>query len=91
MILHYAPTSEVSESSERYKLVYFDHSGQFELDDLLRASAKMLGKGGFGTAYKAVLESGRVFAVKRIKEVNASSKKDFEQKMGSSLLHGKIN
>lgn len=81
IMTHYVPTSKVSESAERCKLVFFDHSSPFELGDLLRASAEMLGKGSFGTAYKAVLENGRVVAVKRMKEVNASSKKDFEQKM----------
>ena len=81
VMTHYAPASKVSESGERCKLVFFEHSSQFELGELLRASAEMLGKGSFGTAYKAVLENGKVVAVKRIKEVNASSKKDFEQKM----------
>jgi hypothetical protein len=73
--------SKVSESGERCKLVFFERSSQFELGELLRASAEMLGKGSFGTAYKAVLETGRVVAVKRMKDVNAASKKDFEQKM----------
>lgn len=69
--------------SDRSKLVFFEGSGKhlFELDDLLRASAEMLGKGSFGTAYKAVLEDGTVVAVKRLKEVSTSSKKDFDQKM----------
>lgn len=81
VMTQYAPTSKASESGERCKLVFFEHSSQFELGDLLRASAEMLGKGSFGTAYKAVLENGRIVAVKRMKEVNASTKKDFEQKM----------
>lgn len=80
VMAQYAPTSKVSES-ERSKLVFFEHSNKFELGDLLRASAEMLGKGSFGTAYKAVLETGAIVAVKRMKDVNASSKKEFEQKM----------
>jgi serine/threonine protein kinase len=51
------------------------------LDDLLRASAELLGKGSFGTTYKAVLEDGTVVAVKRLKEAGTSSKKEYEQKM----------
>eukprot|EP00250_Pteridium_aquilinum_P020432 c24811_g4_i1 orf=544-1872(+) len=71
------PTVEV----ERGKLVLLDSRKQFELEDLLRASAEMLGKGTFGTAYKAVLEDGSIVAVKRLKDVNGASKKEFEQYM----------
>ncbi|KAH9289715.1 hypothetical protein KI387_033832, partial [Taxus chinensis] len=53
----------------------------FELEDLLRASAEMLGKSSFGTAYKSVLEDGNVVAVKRLREVQGSGKRDFEQHM----------
>eukprot|EP01018_Ginkgo_biloba_P011828 Gb_25455 [translate_table: standard] len=66
---------------ERSKLVFFDRKKQFELEDLLRASAEMLGKGSFGTAYKAVLDDGCVVAVKRLKDVSPSGKKEFEQHM----------
>ncbi|ONK59947.1 uncharacterized protein A4U43_C08F12590 [Asparagus officinalis] len=47
---------------------------EFDLEDLLRASAEVLGKGTFGTAYKAVLEMGMVVAVKRLKDVNLSAR-----------------
>lgn len=49
----------------------------FDLEDLLRASAEVLGKGSVGTAYKAILEDGTVMAVKRLKDVT-TSKKEFE-------------
>jgi len=42
----------------------------FDLEDLLRASAEVLGKGAFGTAYKAVMENGSAVAVKRLKDVD---------------------
>ncbi|KAL6007547.1 hypothetical protein ACLOJK_033045 [Asimina triloba] len=66
---------------ERGKMVFLDGSKRFELEDLLRASAEMLGKGGFGTAYKAVLEDGNVVAVKRLKEMVLGGKREFEQQM----------
>ncbi|XP_073130372.1 probable inactive receptor kinase At4g23740 [Henckelia pumila] len=52
----------------------------FDLEDLLRASAEVLGKGTFGTTYKAALEDATVVAVKRLKEVFVG-RKDFERQM----------
>lgn len=66
---------------EKNKLVFFEGcSFNFDLEDLLRASAEVLGKGSFGTAYKAVLEESITVVVKRLKEVIVG-KKDFEQQM----------
>ncbi|XP_022732345.1 probable inactive receptor kinase At5g58300 [Durio zibethinus] len=66
---------------EKNKLVFFEGcSYNFDLEDLLRASAEVLGKGSYGTAYKAVLEESTTVVVKRLKEV-VVSKKDFEQQM----------
>ncbi|GJT42495.1 importin beta-like SAD2 [Tanacetum coccineum] len=48
--------------------------------DLLRASAKVLSKGTFGTAYKVVLEMGFVVAVKRVKNVTMGDK-EFKKKV----------
>ncbi|GLJ09960.1 hypothetical protein SUGI_0119200 [Cryptomeria japonica] len=76
-----SPYQHPSSSAERGKLVFFEGTRQFELEDLLRASAEMLGKGTFGTAYKAVLEDGNVVAVKRLKDAQGSGKRDFEQHM----------
>ncbi|XP_024521350.1 probable inactive receptor kinase At2g26730 [Selaginella moellendorffii] len=55
------------------KLVFLDPArrGSFDLEDLLRASAEVLGKGSIGTTYKAVLEDGSIVAVKRLKDVTA--------------------
>ncbi|KAL4279526.1 hypothetical protein GQ457_03G007150 [Hibiscus cannabinus] len=66
---------------ERGRMVFFEGVRRFELEDLLRASAEMLGKGGFGTAYKAVLDDGNVLAVKRLKDTNVGGKREFEQQM----------
>ncbi|OIT38701.1 PREDICTED: probable inactive receptor kinase At5g58300 [Nicotiana attenuata] len=66
---------------EKNKLVFFEScSYNFDLEDLLRASAEVLGKGSFGTAYKAILEESTTVVVKRLKEVIVG-KKDFEQQM----------
>ncbi|XP_010681642.2 probable leucine-rich repeat receptor-like protein kinase At1g68400 [Beta vulgaris subsp. vulgaris] len=63
------------------RMVFFEGGKKFELEDLLRASAEMLGKGVFGTAYKAVLDDGNVVAVKRLKEAQLAGRKEFEQQM----------
>ncbi|RVX04239.1 putative inactive receptor kinase [Vitis vinifera] len=51
-----------------------------EKEDLLRASAEVLGKGTFGTTYKAILEDATTVVVKRLKEVSVG-KREFEQQM----------
>ncbi|KAG2667693.1 hypothetical protein I3760_15G127900 [Carya illinoinensis] len=63
------------------KLAFFGNAARvFDLEDLLRASAEVLGKGTFGTAYKAVLETGTVVAVKRLKDVTISER-EFKEKI----------
>ncbi|KAG6534441.1 probable inactive receptor kinase At1g48480 [Zingiber officinale] len=69
-----ATAASAKASSNTNNLVFFGSARTttrpFDLEDLLRASAEVLGKGTFGTTYKAVLESGMTFSVKRLKEVN---------------------
>ncbi|KAE8668936.1 RLK902 protein [Hibiscus syriacus] len=70
-----------AKSSGVKNLVFFGKvSRVFDLEDLLRASAEVLGKGTFGTTYKATLEMGVVVAVKRLKDVTVSEK-EFKEKM----------
>ncbi|XP_031251015.1 inactive leucine-rich repeat receptor-like serine/threonine-protein kinase At1g60630 [Pistacia vera] len=66
-----------SEDPERtVELEFLDRTiPVFYLDDLLRASAKVLGKGKLGSTYKATLELGSVVVVKRVKNMNGLSKK----------------
>ncbi|EPS58718.1 hypothetical protein M569_16093, partial [Genlisea aurea] len=40
----------------------------YSLDDLLKASAETLGRGTMGSTYKAVLETGYIVTVKRLKD-----------------------
>ncbi|KAM0986825.1 hypothetical protein EV1_011156 [Malus domestica] len=76
-----SPYSAAQPVFERGRMVFFEGVKRFELEDLLRASAEMLGKGGFGTAYKAVLDDGNVVAVKRLKDAQIGGKTQFEQHM----------
>ncbi|WOK95884.1 hypothetical protein Cni_G04591 [Canna indica] len=82
------------QASERNKLVFFGGcTYNFDLEDLLRASAEVLGKGSYGTAYKASLEDGTTVVVKRLKEV-VVGKKEFEQQMemiGNVGQHENLN
>lgn len=73
--------SDGTAETDRSKLVFFDRRSQFELEDLLRASAEMLGKGSLGTVYRAVLDDGCTVAVKRLKDANPCARKEFEQYM----------
>ncbi|GKC87901.1 probable inactive receptor kinase, partial [Tanacetum coccineum] len=73
--------SAAGDASGNKKLVFFRNSSTiFDLEDLLRASAEVLGKGTFGTAYKAVLEAGMMVAVKRLKDVTVSEP-EFREKI----------
>ncbi|KAG8062314.1 hypothetical protein GUJ93_ZPchr0003g17959 [Zizania palustris] len=66
------PHAPPVQSTSGKKLIFFGSAASvmpFDLEDLLRASAEVLGKGTFGTTYKAVLESGATVAVKRLKDV----------------------
>ncbi|WCJ29716.1 Leucine-rich repeat protein kinase family protein [Euphorbia peplus] len=70
-----------STEAERNKLVFLEGGiYSFDLEDLLRASAEVLGKGSVGTSYKAVLEEGTTVVVKRLKDV-AVAKREFEMQM----------
>ncbi|CAI0423708.1 unnamed protein product [Linum tenue] len=69
------------QEGEKNKLVFFNGYAQsYDLEDLLRASAEVLGKGRYGTSYKAVLEDGTAVVVKRLKEL-VVGKREFELQM----------
>lgn len=72
-----------SEDSERLGRLEFSNKKLpvFDMDDLLRASAEVLGRGDLGITYKATLETGAAVAVKRLSYMNELSKKDFLQQM----------
>ncbi|KAI5068486.1 hypothetical protein GOP47_0016831 [Adiantum capillus-veneris] len=76
-----AYVSSTASNVDYKKLVFLEGvEHRFDLEDLLRASAEVLGKGSIGTSYKAVLESGLVVAVKRLKDVT-TERHEFEGHM----------
>ncbi|QDP16886.1 hypothetical protein Tsubulata_009119 [Turnera subulata] len=62
---------------------------QLELDTLLKASAYILGATGSSIMYKAVLEDGTTFAVRRIGESHVERFRDFETQVRviAKLVH----
>ncbi|KAK9697370.1 hypothetical protein RND81_08G033400 [Saponaria officinalis] len=55
-----------------------DEKGPFGLADLMKAAAEVLGNGGLGSAYKAVMSNGVSVVVKRIRDMNKLDKEEFD-------------
>ncbi|KAH6832210.1 hypothetical protein C2S53_005559 [Perilla frutescens var. hirtella] len=74
-----------SEITSGVELVFLDENWKqqqiFEVDDLLRSAAQVMGRGRLGSTYKAMLECGHVVAVKRLQELKVKSSKEFAQQM----------
>jgi hypothetical protein len=63
-------------------LVMVNHEkGAFELPDLMKAAAEVLGNGGLGSAYKATMANGLSVVVKRMREMNKLQKDGFDEQM----------
>lgn len=58
-----------------------DDRHKFDLQDLMRASAEVLGSGSFGGSYKAVLVDGEALVVKRFKQMTNVTKEEFHDHM----------
>ncbi|XP_039071849.1 pollen receptor-like kinase 2 [Hibiscus syriacus] len=58
-----------------------DDRQKFDLPDLLKASAEVLGSGSFGSSFKAALSVGPVVVVKRYKQMNNAGKEEFLEHM----------
>lgn len=63
---------------EQADLVALDGQVSYDLDELLRASAFVLGKSGVGIVYKVVLEDGLTLAVRRLGEGGSQRFKEFQ-------------
>ncbi|KAJ4835888.1 hypothetical protein Tsubulata_030870, partial [Turnera subulata] len=76
------PDQAVRKEVENGKLhfVRYDRD-RFELQDLLRASAEVLGSGTFGSSYKAVLLNGPAMVVKRFRHMTNVGKEEFHEHM----------
>ncbi|KAL8241878.1 hypothetical protein R6Q59_012180 [Mikania micrantha] len=68
----------LSDHIEQYDLVALDSHLGFDLDELLKASAFVLGKSGIGIVYKVVLEDGVTYAVRRLGEGGSQRFKEFQ-------------
>ncbi|GJN13798.1 hypothetical protein PR202_gb00544 [Eleusine coracana subsp. coracana] len=66
----------------RSKLTQRRRSGVlFQLEELLRASAEMVGRGSLGTVYRAVVGDDRTVAVKRLRDTNPCARDEFHRYM----------
>ncbi|XP_073156313.1 probably inactive leucine-rich repeat receptor-like protein kinase IMK2 [Henckelia pumila] len=74
------------------KLVHFDGPFVFTADDLLCATAEIMGKSSYGTAYKATLEDNNVVAVKRLREKITKPQNEFESEVSElgKIRHSNI-
>lgn len=85
--VHAAP-KRVEQAAGKLSFVRDDDRLKFDLHDLLRASAEILGSGTFGASYKASILSDDV-VVKRYKQMNNVGREDFHEHMRrlGSLTH----
>ncbi|XP_042039058.1 pollen receptor-like kinase 2 [Salvia splendens] len=72
--------SEGGKPSVRLLTFLKEDSEKFDMQELLRASAEVLGGGVFGSTYKAGL-NGKKMVVKRFKHMNQVSKEEFNEHM----------
>ncbi|XP_019165318.1 PREDICTED: probable LRR receptor-like serine/threonine-protein kinase At4g37250 [Ipomoea nil] len=71
----------VQKNKKPSSLVMIDRETQLDLETLLKASAYILGSSGASIVYKAVLEDGTAFAVRRIGESGVKKMKEFEHQV----------
>ncbi|KAK6911836.1 Leucine-rich repeat-containing N-terminal, plant-type [Dillenia turbinata] len=55
-----------------------DEKGAFGMQDLMKAAAEVLGNGGLGSTYKALMTNGLYVVVKRMRELNRMGKDGFD-------------
>jgi hypothetical protein len=81
-----------AEDDDQVDLVHLSGVLSFNLEELLRASAYVLGKSGVGIVYKAVLDEGTVVAVRRLGEGGEQKQKEFiaEAKSISQVRHPNV-
>ncbi|XP_017974372.1 PREDICTED: receptor protein kinase-like protein ZAR1 [Theobroma cacao] len=67
-----------SENMEQCNFVPLDSEVNFDLDQLLKASAFLLGKSASGILYKVVLDNGQTVAVRRLGDGSGQRLKEFQ-------------
>ncbi|XP_057510748.1 pollen receptor-like kinase 4 [Actinidia eriantha] len=73
---------ETYKKSESVKLDFVRNERErFDLQDLLRASAEVLGSGSFGSSYKAKLLTGPTMVVKRFRNMSNVGRNEFHEYM----------
>ncbi|KAG8375328.1 hypothetical protein BUALT_Bualt10G0088800 [Buddleja alternifolia] len=78
----YSKGEKPYKNAEHGKLYFVRKDGErFELEELLRASAEVLGSGSFGSSYKAVLFSGQSYVVRRFRQMSNVGKEEFYEHM----------
>lgn len=68
----------LSETMEQYTFVPLDSKVSFDLEQLLKASAFLVGKSGIGIVYKVVLEKGLTVAVRRLEDGGSQRFREFQ-------------
>ncbi|KAH6773087.1 hypothetical protein C2S52_004059 [Perilla frutescens var. hirtella] len=69
------------QSKNERSLVMVDGESELEMETLFKASAYVLGSSGAAIVYKAVLQDGAAFAVRRIGEGGVGRRKEFEHQV----------
>jgi serine/threonine protein kinase len=81
----------IGEYDEKAESLIWEREGKFTFGDLVKATENFhekycIGKGGFGSVYKAALTTGQIVAVKRLNmsdssDIPAASRKSFENEI----------
>ncbi|XP_073285413.1 pollen receptor-like kinase 4 [Primulina huaijiensis] len=77
-----SPPDQSKKSDQSVRLTFLKESNdRFDMTDLLKASAEILGSGIFGSTYKAALNDGKVVVVKRFRHMNNLNREEFNEHM----------
>ncbi|PUZ61799.1 hypothetical protein GQ55_4G306600 [Panicum hallii var. hallii] len=76
-----AKVDDLSSRSAGDLVMVNSSKGSFGLTDLMKAAAEVIGSGGLGSAYKAVMANGVAVVVKRSRDMNRATKDAFQAEM----------
>ncbi|KAK4837509.1 hypothetical protein QYF36_006043 [Acer negundo] len=68
-----------------------EKNGVFGMHDLMKAAAEVLGNGGLGSSYKAVMADGVSVVVKRMREMNTMERDGFDAEIRKLVCLKHIN